>query len=73
MSKTNFDRIAANATELGRFLGSLPVLEAPWDTEFQKRHCEKCLLTDCDCCPNEKFRNNPEWWLSLKEEGEAAK
>lgn len=42
MSKTNFEAIAAGAQELGRFLRSLPILEAPWDTEFQKRYCSGC-------------------------------
>lgn len=51
---------------LGRFLRSLPVLEAPWDTEFQKRYCSGCVAENCDACPNERFRNNPEWWLSLE-------
>ena len=66
MSKTNFEAIAAGAQELGRFLRSLPILEAPWDTEFQKRYCSGCAAENCDACPNECFRNNPEWWLSLE-------
>lgn len=57
---------AADAQGLGRFLRSLPVLEAPWDTEFQKRYCSGCVAENCDACPNERFRNNPEWWLSLE-------
>lgn len=64
--KTNFEAIAAGAQELGRFLRSLPILEAPWDTEFHKRYCRGCAAEDCDACPNERFRNNPEWWLSLE-------
>ena len=39
---TNFEAITKNAQELGRFLRSLPILEAPWDTEFQKRYCSGC-------------------------------
>ena len=61
MSKTNFETIAAGAQELGRFLRSLPILEAPWDTEFQKRYCSGCAAEDCDVCPNERFRNNPSY------------
>lgn len=45
---------------------SLPIIEAPWDTEFQKRYCSGCAAENCDACPNERFRNNPEWWLSLE-------
>lgn len=48
MSKTNFEAIAAGAQELGRFLRSLPILEAPWDTEFQKRY-GRVLLYSCFC------------------------
>lgn len=65
MGKTNFEAIAAGAKELGRFLRSLPVIEAPWDAAFQKRYCSYCTAENCDACANEQFRNNPEWWLSL--------
>lgn len=64
--KTNFEAITAGAQELGRFLRSLPIIEAPWDTEFQKRYCSGCRAENCDACLNERFRNNPEWWLSLE-------
>ena len=66
MSKTNFEAITAGVQGLGRFLRSLPIIEAPWDTEFQKRYCSGCAAENCDACPNEQFRNNPEWWLSLE-------
>ncbi len=69
--KTNFEAVTANVQVLGQFLRALPVLEAPWDTEFQKRYCKKCLSPNCDYCPYERFRNNPEWWLSLKAKGAA--
>ena len=69
MSKTNFGAIATDAQGLGRFLRSLPIIEAPWDMEFQKRYCSGCAAEDCDVCPNERFRNNPEWWLSLEAGG----
>ena len=64
--ETNFEAITAGAQGLGRFLRSLPIIEAPWDTEFQKRYCSGCAAENCDACPNERFRNNPEWWLSLE-------
>lgn len=66
---TNFEAITADAKELGRFLRSLPIIEAPWDAEFQKRYCSGCAAENCDACPNECFRNNPEWWLSLEADG----
>lgn len=52
---TNFEAITADAKELGRFLRSLPIIEAPWDTEFQKRYCsgcaaEKCNASECPTC-----------------------
>lgn len=72
MSKTNFEAIAAGAKELGRFLRSLPILDAPWDDEFHKRYCSGCAAENCDVCPNERFRNNPEWWLSLEADSGAA-
>ena len=66
---TNFEKLTATKPELARFLRSLPILEAPWDTEFQKRYCSGCAAEDCDVCSNERFRNNPEWWLSLEAGG----
>lgn len=66
--KTNFEALAESPSRLGGFLRGLSVIEAPWDDEFHKRYCKKCLSPDCDYCPNEKFRNNPEWWLALKAE-----
>lgn len=64
-SKTNFDAITKDKHTLAAFLRSLPVLEAPWDAEFHKRYCARCVKEDCDECVNEDFRSNPEWWLSL--------
>lgn len=55
MSKTNFEAITAGVQGLGRFLRSLPIIEAPWDTEFQKRYCSGCAAENCDACPNERF------------------
>ena len=25
-----------------------------------------CDAENCDACPNEEFRNNPGWWLTLE-------
>ena len=69
--KTNFEEITESNLKLGSFLRGLSVIEAPWDDEFHKRYCKKCISTDCDYCPHEKFRNNPEWWLALKSRAEA--
>lgn len=62
---TVFEAITRDKPTLAGFLRSLPVLEAPWDSEFHKRYCHSCGAENCDACPNEQFRNNPEWWLSL--------
>lgn len=66
MKKTIFDALTDSRATLGRFLRSLPVLEAPWDAEFQERFCAECDAANCDECRNEEFRNNPEWWLTLE-------
>lgn len=66
--KTIFESITESRSTLGDFLRGLPILEAPWDAEFQSRFCSGCAKENCDTCPNEAFRNNPEWWLSLKAE-----
>lgn len=60
-----FDAITKDKPTLAGFLRSLPVIEAPWDGAFQERFCVECGADSCDDCPNEQFRNNPEWWLSL--------
>lgn len=62
---TAFDAITKDKQTLAGFLRSLPCIEAPWDTAFQKHYCSSCIKTDCDDCTHEEFRNNPEWWLSL--------
>ena len=67
--KTVFEAITKDAATLAALLGSLPVLEAPRDTEFHKRYCKKCPSPDCNYCPHERFRNNPAWWLNLSENG----
>ena len=51
MSKTNFEAITEGVQGLGRFLRSLPIIEAPWDTEFQKRYCSGCAAENCDAYP----------------------
>lgn len=63
-----FELLTKDKHTLATFLCSLPVIEAPWDISFQKRYCSSCKAENCDICPNEHFRNNPEWWLSLPEE-----
>ena len=63
---TIYSKITRSPETLGAFLRGLPVIEAPWDREFQKRYCSKCGRKDCDVCPHEKQRNNPEWWLSIQ-------
>lgn len=62
-----YDELTESPETLGTFLKSLPVLDAPWDTAFQKTFCGECKEESCDKCPNGKYRNNPEWWLKLQE------
>ena len=65
---TKFEELTKSPKVLAIFLRALPVLEAPWDTEFQKKFCAECAATDCDTCPNEEYRNNPDWWLAQETE-----
>ena len=63
----NFEEITKNPETLGAFLRGLPVIEAPWDEEFQRKYCAGCGKVSCDDgspCPYEDKRNNPLWWLS---------
>lgn len=62
---TIFDAVTRDAPTLANFLRSLPVLEGPWNTEFQSHYCAKCIWGSCDECPNEDIRDNPLWWLTL--------
>ena len=66
-----FEAVTKDAATLAALLGSLPVLEAPWDDEFHKRFCSSCDAENCDAenCPNNAFRNNPAWWLALDASG----
>lgn len=69
---TVFEAVTKDAATLAGMLAALPVIEAPWDKEFQKRYCSKCLRADCDSeseCPYQQERNNPAWWLALDAAG----
>lgn len=64
---TNFEEITKSPEVLGAFLASLPYLEGPWDTEFQRNFCAGCGQVTCDpICRYQRFRNNPSWWLTLE-------
>lgn len=62
---TNFEQITQSPEALAAFLSSLPCIEGPWNEEFHKCFCDACIAPECDRCPNEDFRGNPGWWLSL--------
>lgn len=63
---TQFEKITQSPETLAAFLSSLPVIDGPWDKEFQVRYCAGCGAENCDACPNQRFRNNPGWWLTLE-------
>ncbi len=63
---TVFEKITENPEKLGAFLAALPVIDGPWDKEFQAQFCAGCAAENCDACPNQEFRNNPGWWLTLE-------
>lgn len=64
----HFEKITKSPDTLAKFLQTLPVLDGPWDEEFEKRFCVDCLCCDCNGCPHEEYRNNPLWWLHLETE-----
>ena len=66
LTVNNFEKLTKGPDALGAFLRTLPILEGPWDTEFHARFCAGCAAENCDTCPNEEFRNNPGWWLTLE-------
>ena len=63
---TQFEKITQSPETLGAFLVVLPVIDGPWDKEFQARFCASCPAKDCDACPHAEERNNPRWWLNLE-------
>ena len=66
---TNFEAITRNPETLAAFLRALPILEGPWDEEFQRNYCAGCGKVSCDDgspCPYEDKRNSPGWWLGLE-------
>lgn len=70
---SNFEEITKSPEALGEFLRALPILDGPWDTEFQRRYCAGCGKVSCDDeepCPHEEKRNNPGWWLGLAAENQ---
>ena len=71
---TNFEKITQSPEALGEFLSSLPVLEGPWDEEFQRNYCAGCGRVNCDAgrgCPYKKQWNSPAWWLRLEAKTDA--
>ena len=65
---TNFERVTQSREALAAFLGTLPVLDGPWHTDFQKRFCADCPAENCEAenCPHNAERDNPGWWLNQK-------
>lgn len=68
----NFDVFAETPEKLGTFLGSLVVVNSPWEKEFNKAFCADCGKKDCTVCPHEKERENPLWWLKQEADQETA-
>lgn len=66
-----YDKLIESLETLGEFLKKLPVLDAPWDQEFQERFCKNCKAENCYNCQHEGYRSNPSWWLSLDGGNEA--
>lgn len=69
-----YDKLTESTKTLGEFLKSLSILDAPWDRAFQEKFCVGCSAKNCDNCQNEKYRNNPNWWLKQEiDDGEIKK
>lgn len=72
---TNFEEIARTPETLAAFLRSLPVLDGPWDEEFQRQYCAGCGKVSCDdgsgCPPTKKSGIAPAggWGLKLGRRG----
>ena len=66
LTVTVFERITKSPEVLGKFLACLPVMEGPWHDRFHEQFCAGCDAENCDACPNEEFRNNHGWWLTLE-------
>lgn len=71
---TNFEEIARTPETLAAFLRSLPVLDGPWDEEFQRQYCAGCGKVSCDDgsgCPYEEKLQAPAggWGLKLGRQG----
>ena len=71
---TNFEEIARTPETLAAFLRSLPVLDGPWDEEFQRQYCAGCGKVSCDDgsgCPYEESGIAPAggWGLKLGRRG----
>lgn len=66
---TQFEKITESPETLGAFLAALPVIDGPWDKEFQARFCAGRAAENCDDCPHAAERNNPRWWLTLETDG----
>ena len=68
---TVFEAVTKDTPTLAALLGSLPVLEAPWDDEFHKRFCSSCDAENCDAenCPNNASPHSPAWSLALDASG----
>ena len=69
---SNFEKITASLETLGDFLASLMAVDTPWEDAFHKTFCTECGRDNCDekCCPFQKERDNPTWWLFQAAEGE---
>ena len=68
LTVTEFERITESTETLAAFLASLPCIEGPWNEAFHERFCNYCPAKDCDNCQYEEYRNNPLWWLKLRDE-----
>jgi len=66
LRKTYFEQITTSPEALAEFLASIPTLETPWDTVFQRTYCAACSAENCDAenCPHQAARHNPAWFLA---------
>lgn len=71
---TNFEKITRSPETLAELLGSMEVLDGPWDHDFARAFCDNCEAGNCaaENCEHMAERDNPLWWLMQEAKEEQA-
>lgn len=62
---SNFEKITSSEITLGDFLGSLNLIDSPWEEDFHREFCDRRSSENCNAenCPHMEERDDPRWWL----------